>query len=152
MITQAAGLPASEYSLISRIITCGRVKNVLYGGVAVALSGFAYRRAALSSAQASSATVASQVAASSQQKLCGATPEAIAAHPGWQSSSALQACLTAWEQRAAQLASQVQQVSDHLGTTIENYDTAENQVVGDIRAAAAGLKTAPDSGKGSQGR
>jgi hypothetical protein len=116
MITQATSLPASESSVISRIITCGRVKNVLYGGVAVALSGFTYQRAALSSAQASSATVSSQVAASSQQKLSGVTPEAIAAHPGWQSSSALQSCLTAWEQRAAQLATQVQQISDHLGT------------------------------------
>lgn len=116
----------------------------------VEAAGFSYSRPALSAAQASSAKVHDQVVMS-QQKLSGATPETIAAHPGWESSSALQACLTAWEQRLQQLESQVRKISGNLSTNIDGYDAVEEQVTGDIQAAATGLKTPPAARKGSRG-
>lgn len=101
--------------------------------------GFAYSRGALSAAQSASVSVGSQVA-QTPARLSGATPQAVSAHPGWESSAALQGCLTAWEQRLRQLAAQVQQISKGLATTIDGYDTAEAQVISEIRRAAAGLE------------
>jgi hypothetical protein len=93
-------------------------------------------------AQSASESLSSQVV-QAPQKLLGATPRAISAHPGWQASQALEACLNAWERRLRTLTGQVQQISQGLNATIGGYNTAEARVIGAIRNAAAGLVTPP---------
>lgn len=81
------------------------------------------------------------MAASTQVKLSGATPQFISAHPGWQSGSALAACLGAWETRLKQLSDGIQQISQNLGSTASTYEQAEEQILGEIRTMAAGMDT-----------
>jgi hypothetical protein len=117
-------------------------------------AGFAVSLASLSRAQSASASLADQVVRA-PEKLSGATPRAIAAHPGWQASRALEACLTAWERRLRALVGDVQQISHGLNATIDGYSTAEALVIGEIRNAAAGLATPPAArrpGAGTLGR
>jgi hypothetical protein len=117
-------------------------------------AGFAVSLASLSRAQSASESLADQVVQTPEQ-LLGATPRAIAAHPGWQASRALEACLTAWERRLRTLIGDVEQISQGLNATIDNYNTAEARVIGEIRKAAAGLATPPavrQPGAGTLGR
>jgi hypothetical protein len=103
-------------------------------------AGFAVSLRSLSMAHSASESLSSQVV-QAPEKLSGATPRAIAAHPGWQASQALAACLNAWERRLRTLTGQVQQISQGLNATIGGYNTAEARVMAEIRNAAAGLVT-----------
>lgn len=91
------------------------------------------------SAGASAGQASGKVTASAQVALSGASPEAIAAHPGWKSSGALRACLDAWETRLKQLSAEIRQISQNLDATVDGYDKAEAQTLADISRAAAGL-------------
>lgn len=66
----------------------------------------------------------------------GSTPQAISAHPGWQSSGALQACLTAWEKRLSDLAYEVSTIGQNLGTANHNYRAADQRIVTRLKALA----------------
>lgn len=101
--------------------------------------GFSVTRPALISASTSAEAASDRIRSSSQVKLTGATPEAIAGHRDWQSGPALQACLDAWETRLRQLSAEVQQISQNLNATADGYDKAEAQAVSDIQQVAAGL-------------
>jgi Phage tail lysozyme/Excreted virulence factor EspC, type VII ESX diderm len=103
--------------------------------------GFSVDLAAVRSAQQAAASASA--AAKAQPRLTGATPKAIAGNPGWETSHALQACLTAWEERVAQLSAQVKKISQNLGTTAGNYEAADKQVVTYLEDSLAGL--APSS-------
>jgi hypothetical protein len=113
-------------------------------------AGFAVSLASLSRAQSASESLTRQVV-QAPENLLGATPQAIAAHPGWQASEALQACLNAWERRLRTLRSHVELISHGLNATIDGYDTAEARVLGEIRKAAAGLVTPPAAGQPGPG-
>lgn len=79
----------------------------------------------------------------------------IASHRGWQASIGLQASLTAWERRIRKLVTEVQQISQGLNATVDNYDAAEAQVVAAIQQAAAGLAPGTAAGQrpaGTHGR
>lgn len=102
-------------------------------------AGFSLSRRALLSAGKAADTASGQMTASAQVKLSGATPQVISAHPGWQSSSALAACLDAWETRLKQLSDGIQQISQNLNSTADGYDQAERQILAEIRNVTAGL-------------
>jgi hypothetical protein len=102
--------------------------------------GFSVDLAAVRSAQQTAASA--RVAATAQPKLTGATPKAIAGNPGWETTQALQACLTAWEQRVAQLSAQVKQISQNLGTTAGNYEAADQQTAAYLQDSLAALAPA----------
>jgi hypothetical protein len=103
--------------------------------------GFSVDLEALRSAQQSAASA--RVATKAEPRLTGATPKAIAGNPGWETSHALQACLTAWKQRIARLSAQVKQISQNLGTTAGNYEAADQQVETNLQDSLAGLAPAP---------
>jgi hypothetical protein len=113
-------------------------------------AGFTVSLNSLSMAQSASASLSGQVA-QAPEKLLGATPQAIAAHPGWQASQALEACLNAWERRLRTLTGHVQQISQGLNATIGGYSAAEARAIAEIQNAAAGLATPPDARQAAAG-
>jgi hypothetical protein len=68
-----------------------------------------------------------------------ATPKAVSHHSGWESSAALQQCLTAWETRLHALTSEVRQIGSNLGATSEAYKEAERKAVAMIEQVAKQL-------------
>jgi hypothetical protein len=103
--------------------------------------GFLADLSALRDAQkkAASARVLSQA----QPRLHGSTPKAIAGNPGWKTSSALKACLDAWDKRLKQLSEQVEQLSHNLGTTAGRYEAADKRVAKDLQDSLEGLVPPP---------
>lgn len=103
--------------------------------------GFSVDLSALRDAQQKAASA--RVLTQAQPRLTGATPKAIAGNPDWKTSSALKACLTAWEKRLKQLSDQVQQLSHNLGTTAGRYEAADKRVAAYIKDALEGLAPPP---------
>lgn len=103
--------------------------------------GFSVDLSALRDAQQKAASA--RVLTQAQPRLTGATPKAIAGNPGWKTSSALKACLTAWEKRLKVLSEQVQQLSNNLGATAGNYEAADKRVVTNLRDSLEGLAPPP---------
>ncbi|MBO2447276.1 hypothetical protein J4573_09285 [Actinomadura barringtoniae] len=52
---------------------------------------------------------------------------AISIHAGWESSAALQQCLTAWEARLQALSSEIKQLQTGLGSASREYSEAERK-------------------------
>ncbi|HUK72424.1 MAG TPA: hypothetical protein VLW50_27275 [Streptosporangiaceae bacterium] len=101
--------------------------------------GYQVHLPVLATAGAGAGAAAAKVS-SSTGTLTGATSKAIGAHPGWQSSVALQKCLEAWEARLRALAAEVKHISDNLGQTTRQYQHAEQEIVAQITRVAAQLR------------
>lgn len=103
--------------------------------------GFSVDLPALRDAQHNAASA--RVVTRAEPRLTGATPKAIAGNPGWKSTTALKACLAAWEERLKQLSDQVQQLSHNLGATAGNYEAADKRVTALLRNSLEGLLSPP---------
>jgi hypothetical protein len=62
----------------------------------------------------------------------GATPQAIAAHPGWQATAGLRACAHAWGTRLTAARENLEQISAKLKDTASAYELAEQDVTAKI--------------------
>lgn len=103
------------------------------------MSGFYVHHPTLSKAGEDAGMTSAHVT-SKAHSLNGTTPKTISAHTGWESSSALQQCLTAWEARLKDLAYEVQTISQNLGKTTQEYQKAENKVLTHINLLASQLE------------
>lgn len=103
------------------------------------MSGFYVHHPTVSKAGEGASTTSAHVT-SKAHVLNGATPKTISAHTGWESSSALQQCLTAWEARLNDLAYEVQTIGQNLGKTTQAYQKAENKVLAHINLLASQLE------------
>lgn len=54
-------------------------------------------------------------------QVTGATPEVIAANPGWEAAAGLQSCLTAWQAQLKALSADVHGIGHRLTGTASNY-------------------------------
>lgn len=86
------------------------------------------------------ATTASANVRSSAGKLGGSTPKAISEHQGWESSAALQKCLTAWEKRLKDLAYEVQTIGENLGASTKAYQKADQEIVSQLNKLASQIE------------
>lgn len=103
------------------------------------MSGFHVHHQALKGAGSGAASTAEKLAFSTTHLHKG-SPRAIAAHPGWASSAALQQCLTAWEKRLKDLSYEVQTIGQNLITSNEAYETANAKIVAQLNELAAQLQ------------
>lgn len=72
-------------------------------------------------------------------ELISETSQAVAAHQGWLSSSAAQACVTAWRAQTKTLASEIRALSDSLQASAQHYDKIEQKILQDLNDVADGL-------------
>lgn len=57
-------------------------------------------------------------------QLTGATPQVIAANPGWEAAAGLQSCLAAWQAQLKALSADVHGIGNRLTRTARNYNEA----------------------------
>jgi hypothetical protein len=101
--------------------------------------GFQVHHQALKSAGSGATSTAKKLASSTTQLHEGSS-QAIAAHPGWASSAALQQCLTAWGKRLKDLSYEVQTIGQNLITSNSAYEAANAKVVAQLNELAAQIQ------------
>lgn len=95
------------------------------------MSGFYVHHPSLTRAS-KGATASTANVGSSADEIAGSTPDAIQLHPGWESSAALQKCLTAWQRRLHDLAYEIQTIGLNLGASNEAYKKADQKLVKEL--------------------
>jgi len=69
----------------------------------------------------------------------GATPQVIAAHPGWQAAAGLHACAQAWGTRLKAARENLEQISAKLKDTASAYERAEQDITAKINQVISEL-------------
>lgn len=116
----------------------GRADRDTQGAVDRVGTGFCVDLAALRRAGSHTGAIAEMLDASTSVT-AGATPQVIAAHPGWVSASALHTCAQAWVARLKSARENLETISSKLKDTASAYDLAEqdatakiNRVIGEL--------------------
>ncbi|WP_327292776.1 WXG100 family type VII secretion target [Streptomyces sp. NBC_01198] len=71
--------------------------------------------------------------------LKGTTPTAVSAHGGWAASSALQECLTTWEDRLSAISGEIERLGTGLHNSADDYQQTDEKVARLFRQLAREL-------------
>lgn len=106
------------------------------------MSGYEVHWPTLAEAGGNAGKTASELT-ETKSSLTGATPRAIATHAGWESATALQTCLTAWETRLSDITYEVETIGQNLGASAQQYQKAEADTTALLERLAAQLNGSP---------